>query len=246
MKIWRAYGSEHSMKLVMIGHFKSVKDAKKTQNLIEGLTEKLRDKIDIDMETPSGRSSDAFLKLLRETNCYTLSSSELEHFRSPKTMRRKDDKITLKIDAMDASAFFKLMINKNAKVEIFPADHEKDGRSKMVGRFKSTDDAEKAKRLIDKFTEEIGNKPDAVSFRERYNDAARRVLSETGCYILSPSELEHFLYGDNTTRLEEDQVILETDETEVSAFFKLMIKNGAKVEVFSAHDYPDEGASGYK
>ena len=244
MKIWRAYGSEHSMNLVMIGHFKSVKDAEKTQNLIEELSEKLGGKIDID--TSLDQYEDGISKVLRETNCYILSLSELEHFQSPKTMHWKDDKIILKVDAMDASAFFKMMIDKNAKDEIFPANHEKDGRSKMVGRFKSTDDAEKAKQLIDKFTEEIGNKRGAMSFRERYNDAARRVLSETGCYILSPSELEHFLYDDNTTRLEDDQVILETDETEVSAFFKLMIKNGAKVEVFSAHDYPDEGDSGYK
>lgn len=244
MKIWRAYGSEHSMKLVMIGRFKSIKDAEKIQNLIEELSEKLRNKIDT--QTPTGQYSEAVLDVLSKTGCYILSLSELEHFQSPKTMSRKDDKITLKIDAMDASAFFKLMVNKSARVVIFPADHEKDGQSKMVGRFKSTDDAEKAEQLIDKFTEEIGHKPDTVSLHERYNDAALRILRELDCYVLSPSELKHLLHGDNTTRLDDDKVILETDETEVSAFFKLMIKNGAKVEVFSTHDYPDEGDGGYR
>lgn len=31
MKIWQGYGSEHSMNLVMIGHFKSPKDATHAQ-----------------------------------------------------------------------------------------------------------------------------------------------------------------------------------------------------------------------
>ncbi len=34
MKIWQAYGSEHSMRLVMIGRFRTATDAKKTQQLI--------------------------------------------------------------------------------------------------------------------------------------------------------------------------------------------------------------------
>jgi hypothetical protein len=36
------------------------------------------------------------------------------------------------------------------------------------------------------------------------------------------------------------KVVINTDEIEVSAFLKLLIDNGAKVEVYSAHDYPDE------
>ena len=47
MKIWHGYGSEHSMNLVMIGHFKSSEDAEKTQKLIDQLSEGLRDKIEI-------------------------------------------------------------------------------------------------------------------------------------------------------------------------------------------------------
>jgi len=39
--------------------------------------------------------------------------------------------------------------------------------------------------------------------------------------------------------VEGDKIILTTEESEVSAFFKLMIIKGAKVEIYSAHDYPD-------
>jgi hypothetical protein len=63
-------------------------------------------------------------------------------------------------------------------------------------------------------------------------------LQEINCYGLSPSELEQFLY-DISTKVEGNKIILTTDESEVSAFFKLMLEKGAKVEIYSAHDYPE-------
>ena len=131
MKIWHGYGSEHSMNLVMIGHFKSPEDAKKTQKLIEQLSEGLRDKIDIG--TSRDRFGDDVQYLLRETNCYILSPSELEHFLYDTHTRVEEDKIILKTDESEISAFFKLMITKGAKVEIYSAHDYPDaeyGRGK--------------------------------------------------------------------------------------------------------------------
>lgn len=131
MKIWHGYGSEHSMNLVMIGHFKSPEDAKKTQKLIEQLSEGLRDKIDIG--TSRDRFGDDVLDLLRESNCYILSPSELEHFLYDTHTRVEEDKIILKTDESEVSAFFKLMITKGARVEIYSADDYPDaeyGRGK--------------------------------------------------------------------------------------------------------------------
>ena len=131
MKIWQGYGSEHSMNLVMIGHFKSAEDAEMTQKLIEQLTEGLRDKIDIG--TSRDRFGDAVLDLLRETECYNLSPSELEHFLYDTHTRVEGDKIILTTDESEISAFFKLMIEKGAKVEIYSAHNYPDaeyGRGK--------------------------------------------------------------------------------------------------------------------
>lgn len=119
MKIWNGYGSEHSMNLVMIGHFKSADDAKKTQQLIEQLSEGLRDKIDVG--TSGERFGDDVLNLLRETNCYIFSPSELEHFLYDTHTHVEGDKIILTTDESEVSAFFKLMITKGAKVEIYSA-----------------------------------------------------------------------------------------------------------------------------
>ncbi len=44
--------------------------------------------------------------------------------------------------------------------------------------------------------------------------------------------------------MKDDKIILTTNESEVSAFFKLMIEKGAKVEIYSANDYPDTECGG--
>ena len=108
----------------------------------------------------------------------------------------------------------------------------------MIGYFKSTEDAEKTQKLIEQLSEGLSDKIDIGSSRDRFGDDVMDLLREANCYNLSPPELEHFLY-DTSTRVEGDKIILKTEETEVSAFFKLMITRGAKVEIYSAHDYPD-------
>jgi len=119
MKVWNGYGSEHSMNLVMIGHFKSLEDAQKTQELIEQLTDKLHDKVDVGKS--SDRYPDEVSNILREANCYVLSPFELEHFLYDVSTHVEGDKIILKTDESEISAFFKLMIHNGAKVEIYSA-----------------------------------------------------------------------------------------------------------------------------
>jgi len=108
----------------------------------------------------------------------------------------------------------------------------------MIGHFKSTEDSKKTYRLIEQLTEGLGDKIDVGSRQDRFDDDVMDLLKETACNNLRPIELEQFLYNTHT-RVESDKIIITTDESEVSAFFKLMINNGAKVEIYSAHDYPD-------
>jgi hypothetical protein len=108
----------------------------------------------------------------------------------------------------------------------------------MIGHFKSTEDSKKTYRLIEQLTEGLINKIDVGSQRDRFDEGVMDLLKETKCYNLSPIELEQFLY-DISTRLDKENIIITTDESEVSVFLKLMIENGAKIEIYSAHDYPD-------
>jgi hypothetical protein len=108
----------------------------------------------------------------------------------------------------------------------------------MIGQFKSIDDARKTKQTIDQLTEKLADKIEVGRTQNRFEDEVFALLKDANIYTLSPLELEQFLY-DVSTRIEEDKLILTTDESEVSAFMKLMIDRGAKIEIFSAHDYPD-------
>lgn len=112
----------------------------------------------------------------------------------------------------------------------------------MIGQFKSVDDARKTKQTIDQLTEKLANKIEVGRTRNRFEDEVFALLKDANIYTLGPLELEQFLY-DVSTRIEEDKLILTTDESEVSAFIKLMIDGGAKIEIFSAHDYPDADTS---
>jgi predicted secreted protein len=108
----------------------------------------------------------------------------------------------------------------------------------MIGQFKSVDDARKTKQTIDQLIEKLADKIEVGRTRNRFEDEVFALLKDANIYTLGPLELEQFLY-DVSTRIEEDKLILTTDESEVSAFMKLMIDRGAKIEIFSAHDYPD-------
>jgi hypothetical protein len=109
----------------------------------------------------------------------------------------------------------------------------------MIGHFKSSEDAEKTQELIKELSEGLSDKIEIGAIHDRFDHDVLDLLIKTDCSSLSRFELEHFLYEDTHTQVEGDKIILTTDEFEVSAFFKLMILKGAKVEVYSAHDYPD-------
>lgn len=108
----------------------------------------------------------------------------------------------------------------------------------LIGKFKDVDDAKKTKKIIDQLTEKLTDKIEVGSTRDRYSDDTLSLLKEVDIYTLRPLELEQFLY-ETRIKVEGDKLILTTDESEVSAFIKLMIDRGAKIEIFSAHDYPD-------
>lgn len=133
MKIWSSYGSEHSANLVMIGQFKSPKEAKDIGELFQKLTDGLQDKIDVG--TLSGRYSDEVYALLQRLNCYSLSPLELEQFLYENEIKIDGSKIVITTEESDVSAFFKLMILQGAKVEIYSA-HDYPGTGYGRGGYK--------------------------------------------------------------------------------------------------------------
>jgi len=124
MKIWNGYGSEHSMNLVLIGKFKRAQDAEKVEKDIDKLSAQASkdDSFSIAFARPEDqRFSEEMLSLMRSLNLNTLGPADLEQLVSNHHLMREGDRITVKTDEAEISAFVKLFIEAGAKVEVFSA-----------------------------------------------------------------------------------------------------------------------------
>ncbi len=120
MKIWKSYGSEHSMNLVMIGSFKEESDAEKVEEILKPLLEKLQSLPDSDVY--EDRFSDDVIEFLRSKNINYLSPQELKQFQYDGHFERDGKKIRYRTDEVDVSAALKIMLMEGAKVKVFSRD----------------------------------------------------------------------------------------------------------------------------
>lgn len=112
----------------------------------------------------------------------------------------------------------------------------------LIGRFKRAQDAEKVEKDIDKLSAQASkDDSDSIPFakpeNQRFSDDMLSLLCSLNVHSLAPSELGQ-LVSDYRLEREDGRITVTTEEADVSAFVKLFIDAGAKVEVFSAHDYP--------
>lgn len=122
MKIWNGYGSEHSMNLVLIGRFKEVNEAAQMENLLD----KLSQQVDADETFPvqhagqhRQRFSDGMSELLRANNLYMLSPADLDQFAAEHRVERAGERIVVRTEEVDVSAFIKLFVEAGARVEVY-------------------------------------------------------------------------------------------------------------------------------
>lgn len=113
----------------------------------------------------------------------------------------------------------------------------------MIGRFKDAAKAETVNGIINAFKTAVEADQTAGRLKlgeptATYSDEMLRLLMDLNVPSLAPGELEQFVYDVNVRR-DGDSIVITTDEIAVEAFMKLMLLKGARVEVYSAHDYPD-------
>ncbi|MDE0158831.1 MAG: DUF6375 family protein [Candidatus Dadabacteria bacterium] len=108
----------------------------------------------------------------------------------------------------------------------------------MIGRFKQESDAERIKGVFDFLLEKLRDLPDSDIKEDRFTSDVRDLLRSKNIHYLYPKELTQFLY-DVSFEHNGNEIRITTDEDDVSAMLKIMLVEGAKVEVFSAHDYPE-------
>jgi hypothetical protein len=113
----------------------------------------------------------------------------------------------------------------------------------MIGRFKEVRDAEEARRLIESLVERVSTDSEAYSYDSppqyrRFSEAMLKFLVASNLATFHPAELGQFMY-DVSVKGSGNEVVLTTDESDVSVFLKVLLEKGARIEIYSAHDYPD-------
>ena len=114
----------------------------------------------------------------------------------------------------------------------------------LIGKFKQEQDAEKVEKDIKTLStqaekDECYSIPFDEPENQRFSDEMLSLLYSLKLHTLGPTDLGQ-LVSDHHLDREGNRITITTDEAEVSAFVKLFVEAGAKVEIFSAHDYPSD------
>lgn len=113
----------------------------------------------------------------------------------------------------------------------------------MIGRFVDATEAAKAKEIIDALTEQVAKDQESGALvigspSDRYGREMLDLLGRLNVASIGPAELEQFAY-EVKVDVEDQSVVITTDELDIAAFLKVLFLRGARVEVYSAHNYPD-------
>lgn len=108
----------------------------------------------------------------------------------------------------------------------------------IIGQFKEAADAEEFESLISSLSEFLSNDPDFDVDADRFSSSLLDYLGKKNLFCLSPQQLTQLLYEMQIKR-EGNKIIISSDD-DLNALTSLLIHEGAKVEVFSAHNYPNE------
>lgn len=115
----------------------------------------------------------------------------------------------------------------------------------MIGHFEDATEARRAQEIIEALTRQVSEEESEGTLvvgspSEQYSNEMLDLLGRLKVHSIGPRELEQFAY-DVSVKVEGSDIVLTTDETEISAFLKIMFDRGARIEIYSAHHFPDTG-----
>ncbi len=107
----------------------------------------------------------------------------------------------------------------------------------IIGRFKDTATAEATDVAIEELKHIMRNSENTAD-KKRYTPEVTAVLKKIKVNYIAAEELGQFSFDFNA-ELKGSTIEVTTEEVDVSALIKLFIEQGARVAVFSRHDYPE-------
>lgn len=112
----------------------------------------------------------------------------------------------------------------------------------MIGHFVDESHVRSAEEKFKRLTAAAENELPEPNWDsdKRFTTGLSELLDELKTWDLSRSDVENFAYSHTVSRSGND-LRIETDEGEVQGFLKILIDGGARVEVYSAHEWTDAG-----
>ena len=112
----------------------------------------------------------------------------------------------------------------------------------LVGHFADERAARNAMKKFESLGEAAPELPDVGWDADpRFTDELRTLAESLRLYDLTRSEMENFIY-EHTAGRQGSTVTLSTDEIEIQGFLKVMLASGARVEIYSAHEWNEDGS----
>ena len=113
----------------------------------------------------------------------------------------------------------------------------------MIGRFATLEDAAGAERELQELSDLIVNEFDYDAYDENRMgvftvDAIRKCLERLSLHTFSAEDVETLGREHHVTR-RGAEIEVRTDEWDLGGLLKFMIHKRARIQVYSAYDYPD-------
>jgi hypothetical protein len=111
----------------------------------------------------------------------------------------------------------------------------------IIGQFEDAEAARKTQDLLNEATTISRADEDAGhltrgSIQADFSKPLLDFVGRTNLAVFGYGDPEQLLY-DYTVRREGDRLVITTEEYDTNAIMKILLHNGAKVEVYSAHDH---------
>lgn len=112
---------------------------------------------------------------------------------------------------------------------------------KLIGHFAEASEARAAADAIGILTEAATKARDAGELivgepLERFSEQLLRAMSEVNVYSFGHADVEQLLY-EAAVQVDDADVVVTTDEIDVLAYVKVLIGKGARIEIYSMHDF---------
>lgn len=129
MRVWQGYGTEHSMNLVMIGHFEDAKSARAAKEVIDALTQAAEAEQAagrLEFGDPPEEFSEELFRVLAGLNVHSLGHTDVEQFLYDVKVVVEQEKVVITTDEVEVLAFIKVLLNRGARLEVYSA-HDQEG-----------------------------------------------------------------------------------------------------------------------